>query len=222
MNPEYLFKMIWKIVPCSTGAKILQDEQELFASKHEDVYGHLKHFEELQKKREKAMYVEVDLQKKDNTSPKDFKKSEAKHYISHVKERVQVLKDACIPKPREKTIPSEDIEKKTEHEQPKQPKIILEETCIVKSKDYVFYDLDLDAKETVKGEITSDETINIYFLTKYGFRSFENDEQFSYEYGAESVLKKKIDFKPSKTATWYLVIENERKNKATVNVNLFV
>lgn len=70
----------------------------------------------------------------------------------------------------------------------------------------------MDAKEIVKGEITSDETINIYFLTKYGFRSFENDEQFSYEYGAESVLKKKIDFKPSKTATWYLVIENEGKN----------
>jgi len=125
-------------------------------------------------------------------------------------------------KPREKTILSEDIEKKTEHEQPKQPKIILEETCLVKSKKYVFYDLDLDAKETVKGEITSDETINIYFLAKYGFRSFENDEQFSYEYGAESVLKKKIDFKPSKTATWYLVIENEGKNKATVNVNLLV
>ena len=73
--------------------EILQDEQELFASKHGDVYEHLKHFEELQKKREKAMYVEVDLQKKDNTSPKDFKKSEAKQYISHVKERVQVLKD---------------------------------------------------------------------------------------------------------------------------------
>lgn len=113
----------------------------------------------------------------------------------------------------ERTIPSEDKEKKLEHEQPKQPKIILEETCIVKSKDYVFYDLDLDAKETVRGEITSDETINIYFLTKYGFGCFENSEEFSYEYGAESVLRKKIDFKPSKTATWYLVIENEGKNK---------
>jgi len=127
-----------------------------------------------------------------------------------------------LSKPREKTILSEDTGKKLEREQLKQPKIILEETCLVKSKDYVFYDLDLDANETVKGEITSDETINIYFLTKYSFRSFENGEQFSYEYGAESVLKKKIDFKPSKTATWYLVIENEGKNKATVNVNLFV
>jgi hypothetical protein len=127
-----------------------------------------------------------------------------------------------LSKQGEKTILSEDIGKKLEHEQLKQPKIILEETCIVESKDYVFYDLDLDAKETVKGEITSDETINIYFLTKYSFRSFENGEPFSYEYGAESVLRKKIDFKPSKTATWYLVIENEGRDEATVNVNLLV
>ena len=127
-----------------------------------------------------------------------------------------------LSKPREKTILSEDTGKKLEREQLKQPKIILEETCLVKSKDYVFYDLDLDANETVKGEITSDETINIYFLTKYSFRSFENGEPFSYEYGAESVLRKKIDFKPSKTATWYLVIENEGRDEATVNVNLLV
>jgi len=127
-----------------------------------------------------------------------------------------------LSKPKEKTILSEDTGKKLEYEQPKQPKIILEETCIVKSKEHVFYDLDLNAKETVKREITSDETIHIYFLTKDSFGSFENYKQFSYEYGAESVLKKKIDFKLSKTATWYLAIENEGKNKATVNVNLFV
>ena len=127
-----------------------------------------------------------------------------------------------LSKQGEKTIPPEDKEKKLEHEQPKQPRIILEETCIVKSKEYIFYDLDLDSEEIMKGEITSDETIKIHFLTKYSFRSYENGEEFSYEYGAESVLRKKIDFKPSKTATWYLVIENEGKHKATVNVNLLV
>jgi len=74
-------------------AKILQKEQDRFASRHGEVYEHLKHFEELQKKREKAMYIEANLQKKEVTSPKDFKKSEVKQYISHVKERVEVLKD---------------------------------------------------------------------------------------------------------------------------------
>jgi len=78
--------------------EILRDEQKLFASKHGDVYEHLMHFGELQRKREKAMYVEVDLQKKEVTSPKDFKKSEAKQYIFHVKERVGVLKDELSKK----------------------------------------------------------------------------------------------------------------------------
>lgn len=46
--------------------------------------------------------------------------------------------------------------------------------------------------------------------------------EFSYEYGAEDILRKKIHFKPSRSAMWYLVVENEGKDKATVNVNLFV
>jgi len=74
-------------------AEILQKEQKLFASKHGDVYEHLKPFEELQKKRERSMYVEADLRKREVTSPKDFKKSEAKQYIFHVQERVEVLRD---------------------------------------------------------------------------------------------------------------------------------
>lgn len=127
-----------------------------------------------------------------------------------------------LSKPREKTIFPKTIEKKPEHRQPKQPKTILEETCMVEGGEYVSYDLDLYAKQVVKGEITSDETINIYFLSRYGFRRFENDEDFSYEYGAEGILRKKINFKPSRTATWYLVIENEGEDKATVDVHLFV
>ncbi len=82
--------------------------------------------------------------------------------------------------------------------------------------------MDLNAEEAVKGEISSDEIVNIYFLTKHGFRCFENDEDFSYDYGAEGILRKKISFKPPRTATWYLVIENQSKDSATVNVNLFV
>jgi AbiV family abortive infection protein len=81
-------------------AQILWDEQKLFISKHGDVYEHLKHFEELQRKREKAMYVEVELKQNEATSPKGFKKSEAKQYIAHVEERVEVLRDEISKKMR--------------------------------------------------------------------------------------------------------------------------
>jgi AbiV family abortive infection protein len=74
-------------------ATILQKEQKLFASKRGDIYEHLKLFEELQKKRERAMYVEADFQKMEAISPKSFKKSETRQYISHVKEIVEALRD---------------------------------------------------------------------------------------------------------------------------------
>jgi len=74
-------------------AEILQKEMKLFASKRGDLYDHLKPFEKIQEKRERALYVEAKLQKGEITSPRDFKKSEAKQYISHVKERLEVLKD---------------------------------------------------------------------------------------------------------------------------------
>jgi AbiV family abortive infection protein len=51
-------------------AEILQKEQKLFASKHGDIYEHLKPFEELQKKRERTMYVEANFQKMKVTSPR--------------------------------------------------------------------------------------------------------------------------------------------------------
>jgi len=79
-------------------AEILKKEEKLFASKRGDLYEHLKPFEKLQKKRERAMYVEANLQKTKITSPKDFKKSEAKQYITHVKERLEVLKDEISKK----------------------------------------------------------------------------------------------------------------------------
>jgi hypothetical protein len=57
------------------------------------VYDHLKHFEKLHERRLTAMYIEVNWEKELVTSPKNFKKSEAKQYISHVGERIEALKD---------------------------------------------------------------------------------------------------------------------------------
>ena len=125
------------------------------------------------------------------------------------------------PKPKEK-IRLSTIEKKQENSQQKQYESILEETCIIESEEYISYDLDLGANEVVKGEITSDKEINVFFLTKHGFRCFENGEDFSYEYGAENVLEKRITFQPSRTARRYLVVENEGEDSAEVVIHLFV
>jgi len=102
------------------------------------------------------------------------------------------------------------------------PRTILEETCAVNGEEYVFYDLDLKKREEVNGNISSDEAINFFFVTKHSLTSFENNRDFYYEYGSESILNRKVHFIPSRTGTWYLVIENEGEDQATVDIHLFV
>lgn len=109
-----------------------------------------------------------------------------------------------------------------EVKQLRQPRTILEETCAVDGEEYVFYVLDLKKGEEVKGKISSDEPIGFFFLTKYGLTRFENNEDFSYEYGSESIRKSEVHFTPPKTGTWYLVIENEGEDQATVDIHLSV
>ena len=115
------------------------------------------------------------------------------------------------------------LERKPEkHKTTSQPRTVLEETSIVDGEKYVFYDLNLKKGEVVKGEISSDEPIDFFFLTRYSLTNFQNNKDFSYEYGSESVLKTKVHFIPSKTRTWYLVIENKGEDQATVDIHLFV
>lgn len=78
--------------------EFLQEEQNMFAQRRGDVYEHLEIFERLQQKREKAMYVDASLEEKRISSPKSLKKSTAKRYISHVKERLDVLRGSISRK----------------------------------------------------------------------------------------------------------------------------
>lgn len=74
--------------------EIVEEEKQMFAERYGDLYEHTEVFDGLQQKREKAMYVDVNSEKREITSPSDFKKSTAKRYISHVEERLEVVRDA--------------------------------------------------------------------------------------------------------------------------------
>jgi hypothetical protein len=99
---------------------------------------------------------------------------------------------------------------------------ILEETLVLDGEEYFVYGLGLENGEELKGEISSDGRINFFLLTKYGLTRFENNEDFSYDYGSESILESKVSFTALKTGTLYLVIENEGEDKATVTLRLFI
>ena len=82
------FKQIWK----EKFSEILQEEAKLAAQERGEFFEHLEPFARLQLKREKAMYVDADLKELKISSPRKFKKSNAKRHISHVKERLEILK----------------------------------------------------------------------------------------------------------------------------------
>lgn len=100
------------------------------------------------------------------------------------------------------------------------PRPIMNETIVVGYDEYSTYDIDAKVGVEILGEISSDHPINFYFLTKYGLRKFEEDEDFSYEYGSEGCVKCDVHFVPSRTLTLHLVIENKGREKATVHVSL--
>lgn len=101
-----------------------------------------------------------------------------------------------------------------------QRKIAVEETTVLDTEEYLSYEFDLTKDEELDGNVSSDEMISFYFLSRYGLSKFENDKEFSYEYGSEGVLKAKINFIPPRAGKWYLVIENEEENRATVTIRL--
>lgn len=84
---DRMFKQIFE----KKAVQILQKEDRLFAHRKGEVFEHLELFGELQRKREKAMYVDANLKELKISSPKKIKRSTAKRYISHVKERLEIL-----------------------------------------------------------------------------------------------------------------------------------
>jgi len=96
--------------------ELIRREQRAFDREKGDVYKHLKPFEKLQKRREEAMYVGINLKDRKVTSPSDFKKSETREYISDVEERIEVLKDEITRKmkPQEKQAAITNIKERLE------------------------------------------------------------------------------------------------------------
>lgn len=100
--------------------------------------------------------------------------------------------------------------------------ISTEETVVIENGDSQIYPYDLDEDEKLVGKISSDKPVNIYIVNKRNLRLFEDDYEFSYEDGIESAKKYKINFRPPRSGTWNIVIENEQSDDVEVEVFLDV
>lgn len=109
---------------------------------------------------------------------------------------------------------------------PQQPKmesegeLVGEESILVHKEGCSWYSFTVEEKETVIGEISSENYFNAYFLSPRNFTKFENGEDFKYEYGTEHASKTKINFIPQRLGKYYCVIQNQNKIDINVNVSL--
>ena len=99
--------------------------------------------------------------------------------------------------------------------------ILCEETIRVSPHNAAHYVFELKRGDTLKGEISSDTHIDIYFVNNINFKKWDKDKTFECEYCNESVLETKIDYEVPKRGTWYLLIENNGRKSAKVRVYLF-
>jgi len=103
-------------------------------------------------------------------------------------------------------------------------KQIVNKEIVLEDETYEIFQVDLEKGEQLIGEVSSEGPINAFLVTKYSLNKFENQEEFSYEDcgGGEGIKRSRIDFTPSKTGTWFLVIENETKEDTSVEIRLIV
>ena len=118
-------------------------------------------------------------------------------------------------KPKEQEEQEQEV--KTEEKE-----ILREETIRVSPQDAYYYVFELTRGEILKGEISSDSHIDIYFVNNTNFKKWEKERTFNYECCNESVLETKIDYKVPRKGTWYLLVENNGKKTAIVKAFLYL
>jgi hypothetical protein len=101
-------------------------------------------------------------------------------------------------------------------------KLLWEESILVSKASCSHYNLKVGENEKVTGEISSNDYFDVYFLTPRNFTEYDNDEDFSYEYGTEHASKMRVNFIPKKPGKFYCTIHNEADKDIDVNVKLYL
>jgi len=110
---------------------------------------------------------------------------------------------------------------KREQETVAEEDILRHETIRIGPHDAYSYEFKLKRDDTLKGEISSDTHIDIYFVNNTNFMKWEKGKTLECEYSSESVLRTKIDYEVPKRGLWHLIIENNGRKSAKVRVYLF-
>jgi len=97
-------------------------------------------------------------------------------------------------------------------------KVIANETTVIKAGEYSPYSVGATQGDRITGTIASDEPISLYIMKDTAFRSWDNGGNPNMEEIKEGLLRYSLDFAPSYSAEWYVVLENESPGDAEVEV----
>ena len=88
------------------------------------------------------------------------------------------------------------------------------------SDESCVYEFELIKGETLNGLVLSSNQIDVYLIDNNNFFAWSMDENFDHVYFNGCDSKAKIKFLAQKEGTWYLIIENNGKQKLDINIKL--
>ena len=104
----------------------------------------------------------------------------------------------------------------------KEKNVFKDETIRASPDHAYYYEFELERDDILKGEISSTSHLDIYFVNKTNFKKWDKGRDFNSECTNESVLKTKIEYEVPRSGTWYLLMENNGRKTAIVEVYLYL
>jgi hypothetical protein len=120
--------------------------------------------------------------------------------------------DIHVSPPQKEQLQKSPIEEK---------EILRNEKIVVDAGNGYDYEFDLIRGEHVKAEVESTSPIDIFFADEVNDDKWNRGKAFESEDNNESVLETTIDYVASKKGKWYVIIENNGEEPATVKIQFY-
>lgn len=95
-----------------------------------------------------------------------------------------------------------------------------DERISIQAEEYAYYEFELSKGNKVRGKISSDEPVDVWFLDEKNFDKLDRDKSFQEEDGTEGVYETKLVFEATKKGSWFVVIQNQTETATEVEVHL--
>lgn len=119
------------------------------------------------------------------------------------------------------------VKQKTEEKATSDKKILARKNWLVDTsisldgESYEDFDVSLGRNQKLEGEVSSNDVINVFLVNRYGLNKFKRDEKFTYFDGRENTTRTRINFTPSRSGQFFLIVWNEGKEEISVSVKLW-